>query len=221
MQKSLENQAVLWRLRVAIDAPLAVNFDYLAPADTTPSDVGLRVVVPFGSGRRVGLILAVLPLSGDGTAADAPAADQLKPAESILRDLPPMPADWISLCLFAASYYQAAPGEALLQAQCVGSILGWYAITLLLADLRCPCLPRPRQVWPPAVSWQRRTGQSAGAHWCAAARLPAGPGFPCQCPSPPAGASHFLLSRALRRTAPSRTPHAERVNEYAAPGIMN
>lgn len=116
MQKSLENQAVLWRLRVAIDAPLAVNFDYLAPADTTPSDVGLRVVVPFGSGRRVGLIRAVLPLSGDGTAADAPAADQLKPAESILRDLPPMPADWISLCLFAASYYQAAPGEALLQA---------------------------------------------------------------------------------------------------------
>lgn len=47
--------------------------------------------------------------------ADALAADQLKPAESILRDLPPMPADWISR-LFAASYYQAAPGEALLQA---------------------------------------------------------------------------------------------------------
>ena len=52
MQKSLENQAVLWRLRVAIDAPLAVNFDYLAPADVTPADVGLRVVVPFGTGRR-------------------------------------------------------------------------------------------------------------------------------------------------------------------------
>jgi len=116
MEKPLENQALLWRLRVAIDAPLAVNFDYLAPPDTTPADVGLRVVVPFGSGRRVGLILAVLPLSADGSDVNAPAADQLKPAESILRDLPPMPADWISLCLFAASYYQAAPGEALLQA---------------------------------------------------------------------------------------------------------
>lgn len=116
MEKPLENQAVLWRLRVAIDAPLAVNFDYLAPADSTPADVGLRVVVPFGSGRRVGIILAVLPLSGDGSAADAPSVDQLKPAETILRDLPPLPADWISLCLFAASYYQAAPGEALLQA---------------------------------------------------------------------------------------------------------
>lgn len=116
MQKPLENQAVLWRLRVAIDAPLAVNFDYLAPADATPADVGLRVVVPFGTGRRVGVILAVLPLQGSETAGDAPDATQLKAAESILRDLPPLPEDWISLCLFAASYYQAAPGEALLQA---------------------------------------------------------------------------------------------------------
>lgn len=116
MEKALENQTILWRLRVAIDAPLAVNFDYLAPADATPADVGLRVVVPFGSGRRVGIILAILPLSDGGVASDAPSIDQLKPAECILRDLPPLPADWVSLCLFAASYYQAAPGEALLQA---------------------------------------------------------------------------------------------------------
>lgn len=111
----LENPAVFWRLRVAIDAPLASSFDYLAPGDATPADVGLRVVVPFGSGRRVGLILAVLPQ--ESAAADGgPAAAQLKPAETVLRDLPPLPQDWVDLCLFAASYYQAAPGEALLQA---------------------------------------------------------------------------------------------------------
>ncbi len=113
-QNSLENQGVLWRLRVAIDAPLAASFDYLAPADASPADVGYRVVVPFARGRRVGLILAVLPLVGDGDPA-APSPDQLKPAEAVLRDLPPLPADWVELCLFAASYYQAAPGEALLQ----------------------------------------------------------------------------------------------------------
>jgi primosomal protein N' (replication factor Y) len=62
------------------------------------------------------VILAVLPLQGSEIAGDAPDATQLKAAESILRDLPPLPDDWISLCLFAASYYQAAPGEALLQA---------------------------------------------------------------------------------------------------------
>src|SRR5574343_1272700 len=113
--QSLMPSRTAWRLRVAIDAPIAANFDYLAPPDALPTDVGLRVVVPFGSGRRVGLIMAVLPL--DSTAGpDTPPLAQLKAAESILRDLPPLPPDWVHLCLFAASYYQAAPGEALLQA---------------------------------------------------------------------------------------------------------
>ncbi|MFM8338854.1 MAG: primosomal protein N', partial [Fluviibacter sp.] len=103
------------RLRVAIDAPLAASFDYLAPPDTSLSDVGYRVVVPFGAGRRVGVILAVLPLHDTSDPA-APDPAKLKPAEMVLRDLPPLPMDWMDLCLFAASYYQAAPGEALLQA---------------------------------------------------------------------------------------------------------
>lgn len=114
-QNTPENSRGLCRLRVAVDAPLAVSFDYLAPADTMPADVGYRVVIPFSSGRRVGLILAVLPLQDDSDPS-APDSAQLKAAETILRDLPPLPQDWIELCLFAASYYQAAPGEALLQA---------------------------------------------------------------------------------------------------------
>ena len=111
----LVNPEVVWRLRVAIDAPLAASFDYLAPADAAASDVGYRVVVPFGSGRRIGLILSVLPLA-DASDPASPDPKLLKPAEAILRDLPPLPQDWVDLCLFAASYYQAAPGEALLQA---------------------------------------------------------------------------------------------------------
>lgn len=115
LSEPLENPVVLWRLRVAIDAPLAASFDYLATPEATPADIGYRVVVPFGRGRRVGVILDVLPLAGDGDLATPPVS-QLKAAEAILRDLPPFPDDWISLCHFAASYYQAAPGEALLQA---------------------------------------------------------------------------------------------------------
>lgn len=111
----LENPVVSWRLRVAIDAPLAASFDYLATPEATPADIGYRVIVPFGRGRRVGVILEVLPLAGDDDPATPPVS-QLKVAESIQRDLPPFPEDWLSLCHFAASYYQAAPGEALLQA---------------------------------------------------------------------------------------------------------
>jgi primosomal protein N' (replication factor Y) (superfamily II helicase) len=119
VQTTVPDQAVTiserWRLRVAIDAPLAASFDYLAPSGATPDDVGLRVVVPFGTGRRVGLIMAVLPLDAFSD-QDSPPVAQLKAAETILRDLPALPVDWINLCLFSASYYQAAPGEALLQA---------------------------------------------------------------------------------------------------------
>ena len=44
------------------------------------------------------------------------APEQLKPALEILRDTPPLPADFFRLCEFASGYYQAPLGEVLLQA---------------------------------------------------------------------------------------------------------
>ena len=95
-------------LRVALDLPLDRSFDYVAATAST-ADVGLRVRVPFGRGEKIGIIVAVLE------ASERP-LDQLKPAGEILRDLPPLPADFLGLCEFAAGYYQAALGEVLLQA---------------------------------------------------------------------------------------------------------
>lgn len=94
-------------LRVALDLPLHRLFDYVAEA-ASGDDVGLRVRVPFGRGERIGVVVAV------ETASELP-AEQLKAAE-ILRDLPPLPADFLRLCRFAASYYQAPLGEVVLQA---------------------------------------------------------------------------------------------------------
>jgi primosomal protein N' (replication factor Y) (superfamily II helicase) len=99
-------------LRVALDLPLHRLFDYVAPAAST-ADVGLRVRVPFGRGEKIGLIAAVV----DGS--EWPLA-QLKPAGEILRDLPPLPADFFGLCKFASAYYQAAFGEVVMQALPVG-----------------------------------------------------------------------------------------------------
>jgi primosomal protein N' (replication factor Y) len=95
-------------LRVALDLPLHRFFDYRWPNAET-ADVGLRVRVPFGRGERIGVIVAVAQNS------DWP-EDQLRPASEILRDLPPLSPHFLSLCEFAARYYQAPPGEALLQA---------------------------------------------------------------------------------------------------------
>ncbi|WP_153132336.1 primosomal protein N' [Dechloromonas hortensis] len=99
-------------LRVALDLPLHRLFDYVAEAAST-AEIGLRVRVPFGRGERLGVIVDVQ----DGS--DWPLA-QLKPAGEILRDLPPLPADFFRLCEFASAYYQAPFGEVLLQALPVG-----------------------------------------------------------------------------------------------------
>ncbi|HEU6455401.1 MAG TPA: primosomal protein N' [Roseateles sp.] len=92
-------------LRVALDVPLPRLFDYLCDA-AEDGDVGRRVRVPFGRGEKVGLIVAVLGES------DQP-ADKLKFAAEILRDMPALPADWITLCEFCARYYQHPLGEVM------------------------------------------------------------------------------------------------------------
>lgn len=99
-------------LRVALDLPLHRLFDYAVAAAST-ADIGLRVRVPFGRGEKIGVIAEV------AEASEWPLA-QLKPAGEILRDLPPLPADFLRLCQFASNYYQAAFGEVVLQALPVG-----------------------------------------------------------------------------------------------------
>ncbi|WP_303785756.1 primosomal protein N' [Azovibrio restrictus] len=94
--------------RVALDLPLHRLFDYRID-ELGPAETGLRIRVPFAQGEKVGIIVD-LPSQSDL------APEQLKPALEILRDTPPLPADFFRLCEFASSYYQAPLGEVLLQA---------------------------------------------------------------------------------------------------------
>ncbi len=92
-------------VRVALDVPLSRLFDYRAD-DASAADIGLRAVVPFGSSGKTGLIVGV----ADTT--DQP-QDKLKPVEAILRDMPPLPGDWIALCEFCNRYYQHPLGQVM------------------------------------------------------------------------------------------------------------
>ncbi|MDD5249073.1 MAG: primosomal protein N' [Rhodocyclaceae bacterium] len=92
-------------VRVALDAPLPRLFDYLAE-DAVAADRGCRVAVPFGPGEKTGVILAVLATS------DQP-PEKLKPVRAVLRDMPPLPADWLALCEFCARYYQYPLGQVI------------------------------------------------------------------------------------------------------------
>jgi len=90
-------------VRVALDLPLPRLFDYLAP-DSDESDIGRRVIVPFGKASRTGLIIEV------ASASEHP-GDKLKVVTDILRDMPALPPEWLALCEFCARYYQTPLGE--------------------------------------------------------------------------------------------------------------
>ncbi len=93
-------------VRVALDVPLPGPFDYRGP---TPLAPGLRVIVPFGRRRLVGVVV-------DNPRTPAIDAAQVKDIERILDDLPPFGADWLRLSAFAADYYQRPLGEVMLPA---------------------------------------------------------------------------------------------------------
>ncbi len=98
-------------LRVAVAAPLAELFDYLPPA-ASPRRVlvpGLRLLVPFGRGRRVGMLLRIASRTEQDPA-------RLKRVEAVLDARPLLsPAD-LNLIEWAAAYYQQPIGEALFTA---------------------------------------------------------------------------------------------------------
>ncbi|MBK1720349.1 primosomal protein N' [Thiocystis violacea] len=98
-------------LRVAVDAPLAETFDYLAPSGLSRESLrpGLRLLVPFGRGRRVGILIEIRDQSDQDPA-------RLKRVEAVLDPRPLLtPAD-LDLLLWAAAYYHQPIGEVLFSA---------------------------------------------------------------------------------------------------------
>ena len=95
-------------VRVALAVPLPRFFDYLYAPDLTPI-VGGRVLVPFGSQKRVGIVVD-LPASSDVV------KEKLKPIIDVLDTESLFNSttwDWLA---WSANYYRAALGDVLFQA---------------------------------------------------------------------------------------------------------
>lgn len=93
---------------VAIPSPLRRFFDYLPPNEMAHDILpGMRVSVPFGHQTLIGLVIATK------THSDQP-ADKLKAIDSLIDETPLINGDMLDLYLWAASYYQHPPGDALL-----------------------------------------------------------------------------------------------------------
>jgi primosomal protein N' (replication factor Y) len=93
-------------LKVALDTPLDFLFDYGWPVEEGGPEpqIGHFVVVPFGRREITGLIVGI-------AATSDLAPEKLKSALAVRTQLPPLSAQWIALCRFAADYYQRPLGE--------------------------------------------------------------------------------------------------------------
>ena len=78
--------------------------DYLAPQDGSLVE-GLRVLVPIGSGRRVGVVWS--------RHAASVARPRLKAILEVLDAQPALPADLLHLLAWASNHYHIPPGQAL------------------------------------------------------------------------------------------------------------
>ena len=95
------NQLVAMFARVAIDVPLNKLFDYRANHNVVP---GSLVVVPFGRGRKTGLVMQV---STESDVAD----EQLRDVESVVPGIRPLPDFLLKLIEFCSEYYHYPIGQ--------------------------------------------------------------------------------------------------------------
>jgi primosomal protein N' (replication factor Y) len=91
-------------LRIAVDVPLAREFDYLPPPGETAPGPGCRVVVPFGRRRRVGIVMSVAQTT-------SLPRDKVRRSVSVLDRKPLLSGEDIELIRFTSDYYHHPVGE--------------------------------------------------------------------------------------------------------------
>ncbi|MDA3914158.1 primosomal protein N' [Oleiagrimonas sp.] len=95
-------------VRIALPVPLPRLFDYLPPEGAV-AEAGARVLVPFGRGKRVGIVVA------HAASSSLPAA-QLKRVLRVLDPFPLLHGELLENLLWAADYWLGAPGDACVNA---------------------------------------------------------------------------------------------------------
>src|ERR1700759_1842171 len=100
---------------VAVPVPLPQLFDYLPPRGLRATDIapGTRIAVPFGRGKRVGIVV-------DNAAESEIDPSRLKPAAARLDPEPVVDAELMATLQWVSKYYLHPLGEVLDTALPVG-----------------------------------------------------------------------------------------------------
>jgi len=95
-------------LHIAVPSPLRCHFDYLPPKGANPQTLvpGIRVLVPFGRRKVVGILV------GSANQSDVP-QNKLRHADALLDEQALLPTELLNLLNWASEYYHAPIGEVL------------------------------------------------------------------------------------------------------------
>ena len=95
-------------VRVALDVPLSTLFDYFLSVEI-PVEIGQRVLVPFGRKHVVGIVMELAESSDLAT-------ERIKPVVQVMDDVPPLPAELLTLLRFCSDYYHHPLGMTVMSA---------------------------------------------------------------------------------------------------------
>jgi primosomal protein N' (replication factor Y) len=95
-------------VRVALDIPLAMLFDYFLPENMTAL-IGQRIVVPFGRKQVVAVVMEIAHGSEMAT-------ERIKEVVQVLDDVPPLSAELLKLLRFCSDYYHHPVGMTVMSA---------------------------------------------------------------------------------------------------------
>lgn len=114
-------------LRIAVHCPLRRDFDYLPPPDVDEARLvpGTRLLVPFGSSIRIGLLLTIATTSR----IERPLVSAL----ALLDTSPVLSTEVLELLIWAANYYHHPVGDVV-----------WSALPACLRSDHSPHLPTHR-----------------------------------------------------------------------------
>ena len=91
-------------LKIAVNVPLSLEFDYLPPTTGELPAPGCRVRVPFGRRQEVGLVLS------QATESSLPAG-KIRRCSEVIDELPIIAEAELRLIRFTSDYYHHPVGE--------------------------------------------------------------------------------------------------------------
>ena len=102
--------AAVYYAKIALDAPIARHFDYRIPPELIKQcKVGAWVIVPWGKGRKLGVVFAV----GEPPELEP---ERIRDVLSVREQAPQFDETWLKLIDFVATYYFRGLGEVAINA---------------------------------------------------------------------------------------------------------